>query len=504
MLRNPSYIWLRFLRGATYGIAFSAAVSTSAYDIVNRWSATQLDGGGLQRGDPVTLRWSIVPDGQSYSRSANSQLIQFLDDGWNEPAIQRGPDYTNRAWWTVMNNAYQQFGRVSGINMIYVPELNADGSDTGLAGDIRIGGEILDGMPGGALADNTFPDEGDMRIDTTRETDGSIGFYFSTEPGLRNLVIHESGHGVGLGHVEFVNGSGKAVMEGGLRTDIWGLQFDDIYGLNRQYGDPRERDGGNNSPATASVLGNFTSTGSVSWGTSATDGSVEQFDDDWLGIDGTNDLDYFRFSIASETFANIKLTPVGPSYTTVQQGNINAAAMSDLSMQLFAQNPNSTLSLLTSVNQQGLGSAELIPALQLSAPGDYLIRVRGLQDMNQFYQIDLTVSELPLAGMSADLDFDGQATLADWTAFITNAYTDLSGLSQRDAFQRGDLDLDGDNDFDDFRYFKSAYDLANGSGAFASLAQVPEPQAALLFASATLTALVRRRNPYSKENGDHC
>jgi hypothetical protein len=119
----------------------------AAYDIVNRWGSTQVDGGGLQRGDPVTLRWSVVPDGESYSRSNNSQLVQYLDDGWNIPAAQRTPDFTNRSWWTVMNNAYAQFARVSGIRMEYVAEKFANGLDTGLEGDIRIGGENIDGTP---------------------------------------------------------------------------------------------------------------------------------------------------------------------------------------------------------------------------------------------------------------------------------------------------------------------------------------------------------------------
>ena len=225
----------------TWVIIHLGVAHAAAYDIVNRWSATQIDGGRLRRGDPVTLRWSIVPDGNSYSRSANSQVVDFLDDGWGVRQSRRTPDYTNRPWWTVVDNAYAQYGRVSGVSLVYVPELTAEGASTGMFGDIRIGGENIDGTPGGALADNTFPDDGDMRIDVTRENDGSVGSYFSTEPGLRNLVIHETGHGVGLGHVEFVSNSAKAVMEGGLRTDIWGLQFDDIYALNRQYGDPRTR-----------------------------------------------------------------------------------------------------------------------------------------------------------------------------------------------------------------------------------------------------------------------
>src|SRR6478609_2216911 len=106
-------------------VVFGSSSTALAFDIQNRWSATQLDGGNLQRGDPVNLRWSIVPDGKSYDRSANSQLVQFLDDGWNVPAAQRMPDFTNRPWWSVINNAYAQYARVSGVTLTYVPEQDA-------------------------------------------------------------------------------------------------------------------------------------------------------------------------------------------------------------------------------------------------------------------------------------------------------------------------------------------------------------------------------------------
>ena len=438
-----------------------------AYDIVNRWSSTQVDGGGLQRGDPVTLRWSVVPDGQSYSRSSNSQLIQYLDDGWNIPAAQRVPDFTGRSWWKVMNTAYQQFARVSGINMVYVAERNANGASTGMTGDIRIGGENIDGTPGGALADNTFPNDGDMRIDTTRESNGRPTFWHTNEAALRNLMIHETGHGVGLGHAQ--NTGVTAIMEGGLRTDIWGLQFDDVYALNRQYGDPLERNGGNDTPLTATQLGNVTLGGSVSIGRDAVDSVVNEFDDDWAGIDGSNDFDWFMFTTTAPGFANIKLTPIGPSYVSVQQGNLNAAAQSDLILQLYSAG------LLETANKTAVGGTETIGARYLSTPATYRIRVRGTQDFNQFYQLNVALDAAPAAGMSADLNLDGVVDINDWAVFVANSYTTLGALGQLEAFQRGDLDFDGDNDVADFSFFKSAYNLANGVGAFENLLSVPEP-----------------------------
>jgi hypothetical protein len=83
--------------------------------------------------------------------------------------------------------------------------------------------------------------------------------------------------------------------------------------------------------------------------------------------------------------------------------------------------------------------------------------------------------------------------LSDWQTFITNAF-DLSGLSDRDAFQLGDLDFDGDSDFEDFRHFKTAFDLVNGLGAFASIGQVPEPHSFLLASMVLAIGGTRRQH----------
>lgn len=455
-------------------VAFATATPREAFafDIGGRWSSTQIDGGGLQRGDPVTLRWSIVPDGKSYERSSagkTSNLVQFLDDGWNVPAAQRTPDFTNRAWWNVINNAYAQYSRVSGVTLTYVAEQDAAGVSTGLVGDIRIGGEDINGDPGGALADNVYPNGGDMRIDTARESDGSVGSYFSTEPGLRNLVIHETGHGVGLGHSEPLNNSAKAVMEGGLRTDIWGLQFDDIYALNRQYGDPLESNGGNNTFSTATPLGSFSTTIRVAKGLDATDTVVQQFDDDWLSIDGSNDADWFSFTVTGPTFAKLQVRPIGPTYETVQQGIFNAAAQNDLALQLFTKTP--TVSLIASADTAGLGVADVIDS-QYLIPGDYFFRVRGKNDVNQFYRIDLLIDDRkPIA----DFDLDGNVDAADLILWQTGY-----GLAEGAARADGDADNDGDVDGRDFLVWQRQLGLKMLPTA--AIQSVPEAQTLLLAA----------------------
>ena len=93
-----------------------------------------------------------------------------------------------------------------------------------------------------------------------------------------------------------------------------------------------------------------------------------------------------------------------------------------------------------------------------------------------------------------DLNFDGSLTVADWTVFIAGAESNLSALSQAQAYQAGDLNGDGTNDIFDFSIFKDAYEAANGGGSFAAMiAAVPEPSSALLLGLGSILLCGRRR-----------
>jgi len=99
----------------------------------------------------------------------------------------------------------------------------------------------------------------------------------------------------------------------------------------------------------------------------------------------------------------------------------------------------------------------------------------------------------------ADLNFDSLLDEQDWLLFIAGAETDLSGLTEIEAYQSGDLDLDGVNSLVDFGLFKDAFVEANGLSSFEALfVQVPEPSAMIL----TVTALAgfRRRKPTHMKN----
>lgn len=99
-----------------------------------------------------------------------------------------------------------------------------------------------------------------------------------------------------------------------------------------------------------------------------------------------------------------------------------------------------------------------------------------------------------------DMNFDGSITAGDWLIFFAGAETDLSGISEAQAYQAGDLNNDGVNDIFDFGIFKDAYEAENGSGSFAlMLANIPEPSSLLLFGTGTLALILRRRKPATSQ-----
>jgi glucose/arabinose dehydrogenase len=76
-----------------------------------------------------------------------------------------------------------------------------------------------------------------------------------------------------------------------------------------------------------------------------------------------------------------------------------------------------------------------------------------------------------------DLNRDGMVDVGDWMILRDNFNADLTGLPPTEAMALGDLNGDLLNDRFDFALFKTAYEEANGSGSFAGLFQVPEPNA---------------------------
>ncbi len=359
------------------------------------WTSTS--SGTSSLGQPVTLTWSVVPDNTQLPTGlsepvSNSNLIAFLDGvhhGGNSPG---GADLTQRDWWQLMNSAFGRWDEVSGITFNY--ESNDTGSKLGTAsgilgvrGDHRIGGHSIDGQTSPTfLAYNFFPNNSDMVIDTdeiNRWSNSNNNYRL-----FRNMMMHEIGHGLGLNHVEPTDHT--KLLQPFISTAFDGPQFDDILGIHRLYGDANEEGSGNQTHLSATMLGSIQVGQTISIGTDAVDSSVSPGEIDFVSIDDNSDVDYFRFSINGPQIVDLTLTPLGPTYQEGPSANnvssFNASAQSNLTLALYDSNGTS---LLEFSNDTGLGFNEEIENFQLATAGDYFVRVGGLTNAAQFFQLDI-------------------------------------------------------------------------------------------------------------------
>lgn len=346
------------------------------YQILNRWSSTATDGGILSQGDPMTLTWSVVPDGTNIPGSpyigdatAPSNLRAFLDAIYGNEA----------AWLAVFEAVFDRWGELTGITYVY--EENDDGSSLsglggviGVRGDIRIGGHLIDGGYG-ILAYNYYPNDGDMVIDTGENYFNDTS---SNSLKLRNTVSHEHGHGLGLRHS--CPSDKTKLMEPILTTLFDGPQHDDILGNNRNYGDRFEHD---ETPGIAAFLGSFSSTTETN-----------------LSIDDNSDTDVYSLSASASTQLDVTLMPIGSTYLSGPQNgdgscsagtSFNSLNIHDLGVRVL--DVNGTTELATA-DLNGAGLSETLEEVVLtSGAGTYFVEVTGdSTDAAQLYQLSLTIS----------------------------------------------------------------------------------------------------------------
>ncbi|NOY30567.1 MAG: matrixin family metalloprotease [Planctomycetes bacterium] len=434
----------------------------------DRW-VTTASGLTGQDGDPITLTWSLVPDGTALISQGPSDLISFMDMEFG--AGSGGSDLTQRPWFQFFEESFGRWAELGGINYVYEPNDDSatQGSSSfgsqgllGVRGDIRIGGAPNDG-PGDIVAFNYRPDNGDMVLDT----DDGLFFSnpFSNNLRLRNTIMHEAGHGFGLLHVE--SSTSGFLLEPSISTAFDGPQFDDIRGLQWFYGDALEKTNGgqgNDIAANATSLGLISSGSTVSIGTDAVDTLVSPTDTDFISIDRNTDIDFFSFTTSGPSLLDVVLSPLGPTYNEGEQNgaqsSIDTSAISNLTLTVF---DTDGFTMLGTANSTGAGFAEMLTGISLPAAGDYFVRITGDDEMAQFYQLDVTVEIQP----SLDL----------WEASF--------GLNSG-----GDFDTDGDTDGFDFLLWQRQFDA--GALAIASSQAVPEPSTALLALLASLAVLTRR------------
>jgi hypothetical protein len=359
------------------------------FDDNNRWPGSQ--------GDPYNVTWSFVPDGVSIPSGvgeavAPSELFARMDSLF---AAQGG----RATWIAKVTESFARWGQLAGLTYTRVTVGGDDWDDgetwnsagaPGLRGEVRIGMKNIDGGSN-TLAYNFFPPNGNMVLDRSENwASSSNNFRF-----MRNIVMHEHGHGLGFFHVCPTLGS--RLMEPFLNTGFDGPQHDEIRAAHRGYGDTHESD---NSSAAAFDVGTLIVGSPVTLGPvpAPTVGSGSL-----LSIDATGESDWYRFATTDSPIGvTVSVAPVGFSYDSSPQasggactsGNVvNSLSVANLNFEIVDQNGST---VLTTAQGQPAGATETLSNIPLaSAPGTFYIRVftPDVIAASQLYWITLALSD---------------------------------------------------------------------------------------------------------------
>lgn len=374
-------------------IAAAAQAGPQAASAVERWTRTATNGSGIARGEPVTLTWSVVPDGTgigdvfSDESTDPSNLEAFLTANFGAEEI----------WLGLIQAALDGWSGGPGMTFVYEPNddgrvLSGGKGVLGVRADIRIGGHDIDG-DFGTVAYAFFPNGGgDMVIDTNDSFNANTASF-------TNVLAHEGGHAIGLGHTCPVDQS--KLMEPVITTGFSGPQFDDLLGAHRNYGDVKEEN---------DVVGEAADIGL------AIDTTTQV---DQLALDGNGDDDWFVIPPGSLTEIALDLDPAGTIYDF---GSTSAGDCGDVSISPFDPTRVQDMSVavidfdgtttLASADATAAGGSESLSEVRLSKFGGF-IRVSGAGiDDSQVYELGVTLVPEPAPGLLKATALLGLALLA--------------------------------------------------------------------------------------------
>jgi hypothetical protein len=407
----------RLVRVTAVLMIVGVSTPASAFEPFFRWPITASGPTGTQ-GEPATLTWSLARDGLSIGDEGPSNLIDLLDDLFN--VTSGGTNFQTRPWYDLVEQSFDRWSQVSGLSFSYEPSdsgiFAGDLGTLGVRGDIRIGGQDIDG-PGGVLSYAYSPINGDIVVDTS-ETNRFSNSANNYRP-LRNTLMHEIGHALGFDHVK--SSDAALLMEPSINNTFDGPQLDDIRGVHAYYGDAFERSNsgqGNNAAPLATDLGTILAGGSRTVGSDAAGNqSVAAEETDFVSIANSDDVDYFSFVVVQPSILSATLTPLGGTLNVGPQGGtqtlVNAAALNNLALTVFA--PNGT-TVLASADNGTIGQVDSLTGVSLSTAGEYFVRVAGSSDDVQLYELQFEViaAGMPIAG---DFNHDGIVDDADYVVW---------------------------------------------------------------------------------------
>ncbi|MCP5045252.1 MAG: matrixin family metalloprotease [bacterium] len=357
-------------------IIATAGAMPQAANVDDRWDRTATDGDNLSRGEPITLTWAVVADGTriipaiSGESTDDSDLRAYLADHYGSEVV----------WQGHIQDALDGWSTGPGITFVHETEddgvrLNRRRGVLGVRADIRIGGHDIDGNRG-TVAYAFFPsDGGDMVIDTNDSYNTTLGR-------LKNVVAHEAGHAIGLGHVCPTDAT--KLMEPIVSTSFSGPQFDDLLGAHRNYGDVEEENDGVGQAADLGLAIDTTT------------------DVTSLALDGQNDDDWFALPTGTRSEVSIALAPAGNAYlfATESDGDCSGVSTStfdpretqDLNLAIYDFDGTT---LLASADATTAGGSESITDLRVSSFGGFFqVSGSGINDA-QVYEIEITLVPEP-------------------------------------------------------------------------------------------------------------
>ena len=508
-----------FLLGDT-APAFIITVNPSNQAPLVPWTSTA-SGFRSNNGEPVTLTWSLVPDGTTIlsnfqNPSGGSDLISYLNTNFDGDPLE--DDLTQQPWFEVFEQSFDRWGQLSGATYVYEPNDNggvhgSGNGQLGVRGDIRIGGISIDGE-NGVLAYNALPDDGgDMVLDTDEVT------FFTNSAGdhirLRNTIMHEHGHGFGLLHV--VSNTDNLLLEPSISIGFDGPQLDEIRAIQFYFGDAFEASHDGQGNATAALAVDL---GDIAIGDTArvgADGDVSnQFirssATDFVSISNASDVDFFSFRVPEPSQLDAVLTPLGGTFNQGSQlatpTPFDAFARSNLALTVFDTDGES---ILASADETGLGGTESLGNVSLPAAGDYFAQVTGADDTIQLYMLELSVSAFPFVRQPGDANQDRKFDSLDIVEVLaagkydtglpaTWAEGDWNG-APRPGFTTGPPIGDGFFDSSDIiaalgaNLFEAGPYAASSLSAGEAISAVPEPSGLFLAMMALLMGgLTMRRS----------
>jgi len=366
-------------------------MSAVGFEPSDRW------GGLSSPKNPVALTYSFPADGVNLSGFPQTENSNFMNQRWNDAFSSQGGEAT---WKLKFRESFDDWADVTGNQYLEVADQggrwpSVDGPfNGGSGGDIRIVSAVEDG-PSGVLAFNFFPDAGDMFLDSA-----DLGLYANSNNNfrfLRNVVIHENGHGMGLSHSCPVEQ--QKLMEPFISTQFDGVQLDDALGIQSLYGDKFET---NSNTSTATLP-----TESLI----IPDEGARTLPN--LSIHTAFDIDVFKVSVNDTSTLEVSVTPRFATFLAGPQlGGGCPTPSGGWPTVTTGDNANLILEILNSSGQSigfrdanAIGAGENFDAFTLPGAGDFFIRVTA-NNWNSVQMYTLTAT-LTGGGCPGDLSGDG-------------------------------------------------------------------------------------------------